>query len=234
MTDFAADTLRFIATSAPSAVSNKGKWYSKLVTGVAQQFYMSDAGVEYQMAPLAPAPAGAITIAKTETKITVVSTRTLADSIAFQDMFASGSSKVTLATGWHYLRGFYGTSPTTGSAYLTRNIFFQMVASAGLVGTPGVRVHGGAQTAQTLSNGAEYSTAIRAFGTSYQVTAGPAVSRFSMHYLEGFIDVTTAGDMTPQIQFSALPGQLTNVDSQSYMEITRIGASSFVQQGGWA
>jgi hypothetical protein len=234
MTDFAADTLRFIATSAPSAVSNKGKWYSKLVLGVAQQFYMSDAGVEYQMAPLAAVPAGAVTIAKTETKITVVGTRTLADSIAFQDMFASGSSKVSLATGVHYLRGFYGTSPTTGAAYGIRSIFVQMVASAGLVGTPGVRVHGGVQTLQTQANGVEYSTAIRAFGTSYQVTPGPTGSRFSMHYFEGLIDVTTAGDMTPQIQFNALPGQLTNVDSQSYMEITRIGASSFVQQGGWA
>lgn len=67
----------------------------------------------------------------------------------------------------------------------------------------------------------------------FKAASTSATESFSVA-VRGVINVTAAGTIIPQFQYSATPGGAPTIKSQSYFKLQRVGAANLVNQGGWA
>ena len=231
-TNFKLNVARMQAQgSAPASLANAGKIYDKVVSGVTQRFYMDSAGTEYQLTPQVPG-AGTVNYAATLNKITLGGGYTLANNTSVQNMWAVARDTITLASTTRYkMRCLYLLSRSTTSTGMALKIGFaggsatfnscEYMSSVWYEAT-------GAQSGSIQSN---YNFVQTSALTSAHGAA--SAQKVFTYILDGMIDINAGGTFIPQVQWTSGAGAVT-VNTGSFLELIPLGASSFVQQGGWS
>lgn len=221
MSEFPIDVIRQAERAAPSAVVGSGKFYTKDMSGVTQQFYRASDGTEYQMTPVVPG-AGSVTYAQLSDLITLRPVNTLPNDANTNAIFTAGRSTATLLGSSTYrMHGQVSVTRVTGGS-----------------STPSVVLAGTATYTSLSWHTWGYSdTVFRGVNwvqtnTAQFVNTGSANQNWVCEF-EGILITNAGGTFIPSLACSPAPGSTLAVQPITYCELVLLGNSSYGSQGGW-
>lgn len=156
---------------------------------------------------------------------------TLADSAAAQNVFSSPAAVAVAASTAYAFDAVYYVVRSAGAVSRTIAVLFAVGGGGSLTSISYV-----AEASSSASNALAAVSRIRgAAVTAVTVTAASTETDQNVIItLKGIIKVNAAGTITPQIQYSAIPGAVSLVTLNSFIKFTALGSSSVVSIGNWS
>lgn len=219
MAEFPASVIKLVErVSDPGAGVDKGKTYTKDVSGVTQLFYQASDGTVSQATPVLPS-AGSIAFSQRTTLLTSGSGTTV-PAATLTNVFPSARDEATLAASstYAFIAHYILTNSPTASNFSVQ--------------------FGGTATFATFEYAFSNWSASgeRQYGIANTAGAVPmyAANRATPYVLQldGTIVTTAAGTLIPQITMT-VGGATATLQPGSFFEIVYLGPSTFVSQGGW-
>jgi hypothetical protein len=170
-------------------------------------------------------------VVATEQFIALTANYTGADSASAQKVFDSSTNgAVTLAASTTYfMEGVYYITRSAGTTSHTLSTLFALGGTlTGITYT--------AETTSTAGNTLGAVSRIYATGaTAVVVTAANTDATENITVaIRGIVRTNTAGTFTPQIQYSAAPGDTPTILANSFFKLTPIGNNTIATVGNWS
>ena len=151
------------------------------------------------------------------------------DVATAQPWFPTAGGVTVAADTTYLMTGLLATTRAAGAVSHTTGLLF-----AGTATLTGIQYKASVKSGDVETNAAENATMIRVATNTTVKAASTATTETVTVKVDGIVRINGAGTLIPQFIYSAAPGGVPTIKSNSYFRLDYLGTGGFTTTGTWS